>query len=91
MLRSTSRDGDIVCRYGDEEFVVLMPHLTIDQAEQAAERIRRELEQTTFPNLSLTASLWPAAAAGAVWDEIMVLESRADIAGLGALMRRAAA
>ncbi|MCH8168943.1 MAG: MmgE/PrpD family protein [Proteobacteria bacterium] len=41
--------------------------------------------------LSLTARLWPASAATAVWDEIMALETRADIAGLGALMRRAAA
>ncbi|MFQ5566256.1 MAG: MmgE/PrpD family protein, partial [Paracoccaceae bacterium] len=41
--------------------------------------------------LSLTARLWPGAAAAAVWDETMALETRADIARLGALMRRAAA
>ncbi len=41
--------------------------------------------------LSLTARLWPAAAATAVWDETMALETRADITTLGALMRRAAA
>jgi 2-methylcitrate dehydratase PrpD len=40
--------------------------------------------------LSLTARLWPAAAAIAVWDETMALETRADIAGLSALLRRAA-
>ena len=41
--------------------------------------------------LSLTARLWPASAATAVWDETMALETSADIAGLGAFMRRAAA
>jgi 2-methylcitrate dehydratase PrpD len=41
--------------------------------------------------LSLTARLWPEAAAAAVWDEIMALETRADLTGLGALMRQAAA
>jgi 2-methylcitrate dehydratase PrpD len=40
--------------------------------------------------LSLTARLWPEAIAAAIWDEIMALETRADIASLGALMRQAA-
>ena len=41
--------------------------------------------------LSLTARLWPEAAAMAVWDEIMALDSSADLTRLSRLMRQAAA
>lgn len=41
--------------------------------------------------LSLTTRLWPESVAAEVWDRIMTLQSRADLSGLGALMRRAAA
>ncbi|HUS53722.1 MAG TPA: MmgE/PrpD family protein [Thermohalobaculum sp.] len=47
-------------------------------------------EEIRAKYLSLTARLWPEAAAAAIWDEIMVLEMRPDIAKLGALMRQAA-
>jgi 2-methylcitrate dehydratase PrpD len=40
--------------------------------------------------LSLTARLWSAPAAAGVWDEVMSLETRADISRLGNLMRQAA-
>jgi len=40
---------------------------------------------------ALTARVWPAAAAIAVWDDTMARETRADISSLGALMRQAAA
>ncbi len=41
--------------------------------------------------LSLTIRLWPRDRAEAVWDEVMTLDRRGDLAGLRALMRRAAA
>jgi len=36
------RDIDLVCRYGGDEFIVLLPHTTLDQACEIAERIRCE-------------------------------------------------
>jgi len=36
-LMSNSRDGDIVCRYGGEEFVVLMPNASHEDAFEKAE------------------------------------------------------
>lgn len=34
------REHDTVCRYGGEEFALLMPHTTLDQAETIADRLR---------------------------------------------------
>lgn len=41
VLTSHCRREDVVCRYGGEEFVILMPGLTLPGAQQRAERIRR--------------------------------------------------
>jgi diguanylate cyclase (GGDEF)-like protein/PAS domain S-box-containing protein len=57
VLRATVRQGDVVCRYGGEEFGILLPHLQIDEACQAAERFRRAICETEFANVSVTASL----------------------------------
>ena len=34
------RSGDMVCRYGGEEFAIILPDITVDAAYQTAERIR---------------------------------------------------
>jgi HD superfamily phosphohydrolase YqeK len=56
VLKSAVRAGDIVCRYGGEEFGVLLPHLDIEKAHQAAERYRQAVCDTPFSNLTVTAS-----------------------------------
>lgn len=40
VLTSHCRQQDVVCRYGGEEFVILMPDVTLGVAWQRAERIR---------------------------------------------------
>jgi len=40
-LRSHCRRRDLVCRFGGEEFLVLMPGLDLRQAGEVAERVRR--------------------------------------------------
>ena len=52
-----ARDADVVCRYGGEEFCVLLPQTDIDQAGRAAERLRSAIEQLAFDNLCITASV----------------------------------
>jgi diguanylate cyclase (GGDEF)-like protein len=39
---------DVCCRYGGEEFAVILPELEPRNAEKAAERLRRAVEKTTF-------------------------------------------
>lgn len=56
-LLKTVAETDMVCRYGGEEFSVLMPATTIDEAEMRAERCRLAIKALTFPQLSVTASL----------------------------------
>ncbi|WP_137887011.1 GGDEF domain-containing protein [Pseudomonas sp. 2FE] len=55
------RDSDALLRLGGEEFGVLMPNTTLQQARELAERFRQELAQTGLDlkgqRLPLTASL----------------------------------
>lgn len=50
------RDSDVLLRLGGEEFAVLMPHTSLEQALQMAERFRGELEEQPLqlPSLALS-------------------------------------
>jgi diguanylate cyclase (GGDEF)-like protein/PAS domain S-box-containing protein len=41
MLRAQTRHGDVACRYGGEEFVIVMPGAPLDVARQRAEQWRK--------------------------------------------------
>ncbi len=58
-IQETVDDTDVVCRYGGEEFVVLMPGTPIDEAQLRAEKFRLALKSLKFsvPDLKITASL----------------------------------
>ncbi len=43
-LIAATRETDIACRYGGEEFAVVMPHTVATEAIQVAERIRETIE-----------------------------------------------
>lgn len=44
-LHDGSRSGDLVCRYGGEEFCIVVPGLDLVQAMEFAERMRRKVER----------------------------------------------
>jgi len=44
ILRANVRSNDVACRYGGEEFRVILPEATEDQAAELAERIRGSLD-----------------------------------------------
>ncbi len=44
VLLTHQRKSDIVCRYGGEEFVILLPNTSLEGAEVLAEKIRKEIE-----------------------------------------------
>ncbi|MCA9264859.1 MAG: diguanylate cyclase [Planctomycetales bacterium] len=56
-ISSTVRGRDIVCRYGGEEFCVLLPHADLTGACEIAERVRIAVAEIPFDELSVTASL----------------------------------
>jgi diguanylate cyclase (GGDEF)-like protein/PAS domain S-box-containing protein/putative nucleotidyltransferase with HDIG domain len=73
ILKTAARDCDLVCRYGGEEFAVVLPHTDIDEAYQAAERFRRTIESTEFEDLSITVSIGVSAIGlGAATPQIML-------------------
>jgi diguanylate cyclase (GGDEF)-like protein/PAS domain S-box-containing protein len=45
VLKACSRTGDIVCRYGGEEFVLLLPGSELDTAVSVAERMRERVAE----------------------------------------------
>jgi len=47
-IKGAVRDGDVVVRYGGEEFVVIAPSTTDDGAVEAAERIRSAVAAATW-------------------------------------------
>lgn len=63
IIARTVRDGDVVYRYGGEEFSILLPDATPDQAIDVAERVRAAVEQApiegqeTQPGGTLTVSV----------------------------------
>jgi two-component system, cell cycle response regulator len=42
------RAEDVVCRYGGEEFTILLPNTLVQSAANLAERLRQEIESHTF-------------------------------------------
>lgn len=58
-LLSNIRPTDICCRYGGEEFVIILPDTGINEAESLAERLRSTVEKARLmgPGNSLTISL----------------------------------
>ena len=47
-LKSGLRTYDSVGRYGGEEFIIIMPHIPKKACQDAMERLRMEVEETTF-------------------------------------------
>jgi diguanylate cyclase (GGDEF)-like protein len=64
-VRKQLRSFELVYRLGGEEFLVVLPGTTLDEAEVVAERLRSTLEQALPGGLSVTASFGVAGAAGA--------------------------
>jgi diguanylate cyclase (GGDEF)-like protein/PAS domain S-box-containing protein len=58
-LTSRNRRGDFACRFGGEEFVVVMPNITIDTAFRRAEELRKALNSLSVPfeNYRLTITI----------------------------------
>jgi diguanylate cyclase len=48
LLRTRLRQNDFICRYGGEEFAVILPHTDLKGAKQAAEGIRSYIDNAVF-------------------------------------------
>jgi diguanylate cyclase (GGDEF)-like protein len=81
VLSKTIRDYDILCRYGGEEFLIVMPGITSGPTMELAERIRATVEETDIKtedglSIRITISLGVAQLNG--HEKIEAVISRAD-------------
>jgi two-component system cell cycle response regulator len=82
-IAANVRGIDLACRYGGEEFVVVMPDTDVNFALQVSERLRKSIETTPFPisrdpkKLNLTISIGIAGSEGE-GDSAGALLHRAD-------------
>jgi diguanylate cyclase (GGDEF)-like protein len=65
-LRTAVRGEDIACRFGGEEFVIILPKASLEDTKRRAERIRQDAKLLAFPGIdrrhpSVTISLGVAA------------------------------
>jgi diguanylate cyclase (GGDEF)-like protein len=54
MLLQKTRLGDIPCRYGGEEMVVVFPNMDVEMTAQRAEFLRKAFERSSINNAGLT-------------------------------------
>ncbi len=47
ILKVNIRGGDVACRFGGEEFVLILPETTVEDARQRAEELREKIRQMT--------------------------------------------
>ena len=78
--------GDVACRYGGEEFAVILANTTLDQGQLAAERIRKAIEamNVQFGGNALRVTASVGVAGCVAEEEAAALVRRADEAVYGA-------
>ncbi|AXK79761.1 PleD family two-component system response regulator [Pseudolabrys taiwanensis] len=82
-VRKSIRNIDLACRYGGEEFVVVMPETDMAVAAMVAERLRRKVASEPFSiqggagQLTVTLSIG-IAAFGGPGDDVAAMLKRAD-------------
>ena len=83
VLRDSARRADVCCRYGGEEFLLVLPTMYADEARRRAEQLRAGIASRAIPYrgsvLSVTASIGVATFPddGDTSDEILFAADRA--------------
>ena len=76
LLKETARSGDYVCRFGGEEFTLILPNTSKLNALKLAERIRLTMDRTALPlTLSLGVATFPQDASN--WKDLIEKTDRA--------------
>lgn len=77
-LASGLRDRDLLCRYGGEEFCIILPDVDVAQAGAIAERLRREIEENAGKGARSVADLEVTSSFGVA----LLMPDESDVAEL---------
>lgn len=81
LVQQMCRSTDVACRYGGEEFVIVMPETGPEDAKVLCERIRTAIEGATWPRhpqRTITASLGVAGTSGLTSESLESWVEQAD-------------
>jgi diguanylate cyclase (GGDEF)-like protein/PAS domain S-box-containing protein len=58
IAKAVKRPADLVCRYGGEEFAVILPNTNLEGTEYVAEQIRLQIEALEIPHINSPTDLY---------------------------------
>ena len=80
VLRSAMRPSDVLCRFGGEEFVILLPDTSLADAEAAISRFRQEFAGHALPGRDCCLTFSAGVVAQTPAETLDTLIGRADAA-----------
>jgi len=77
MKATLTRAGDILCRYGGEEFAIILPDYTSQSAAKTAQKVVEAIGELKIPHPSSVTADWVTISAG-IYTENFGKESKGD-------------
>jgi len=68
-MKNSLREIDVIARLGGEEFAILLPQTTLDQASELAQRLRTRIAEESIPSAQGTAIEFTVSIGLDAWQE----------------------
>jgi diguanylate cyclase (GGDEF)-like protein len=83
------RDGDVVCRYGGEEFTIIVPGCSVEILTERVERVRQAITELNVQRAGVTLGATSMSFGIARWDESMARDGSTLVQAADAALYRA--